>query len=157
MFKLKLQNVAFWGVAPSVISYYSYQSDMAARIDNLWRIHQNRKQKGMGGSFTSTGIYDTDDHTQDRAWKIHNGFHTDVMSLLNGQISKPMLDNPFTRFHDTIVEYPDHLSTVDDYNMFQTDNFERFKATMPKDESVVGNTTLIPMQDTDEKLQFYDV
>ena len=35
--------------------------------------------------------------------------------------------------------------------MFKTDNFERMKPLMPKDSSVVGTTSLIPIQDTDEK------
>lgn len=53
MFKLKLQNIAFFALAPSLISRYAYQEAINDRIDNLWRIHQNREKKGLGGSHRS--------------------------------------------------------------------------------------------------------
>ena len=44
MFKLKLQNVAFWAVVPTLLSRYSYQQSIDERVDNLWRIHENRQK-----------------------------------------------------------------------------------------------------------------
>ncbi len=37
------------------------------------------------------------------------------------------------------------------------DNWERLKPYDPKDGSYVGETTVIPMEDNDQKLYFYDV
>lgn len=65
-------------------------------------------------------------------------------------------DNPFVRFHENIEEYGSILNNADDIAMFEVDNFERQKIYQPKDKDVVGTTTLIPTQDTDEKLIWYD-
>ena len=42
IFKLKVQNVAFFAVAPTLLSKYCYQQSIEDRIDNLWRVHLNR-------------------------------------------------------------------------------------------------------------------
>ena len=42
IFKLKVQNIAFFAVAPTLLSKYCYQQSIEDRIDNLWRIHLNR-------------------------------------------------------------------------------------------------------------------
>ncbi len=41
--------------------------------------------------------------------------------------------------------------------MIQYDNFERLKPFDPKDGSTVGDTTIVPPEDNDTKLYFYDV
>ena len=46
MFKLKAQNVVFWLMAPTFASKYYFDSSIHERIDNLWRIHINRVDKG---------------------------------------------------------------------------------------------------------------
>lgn len=51
LFKLKLQNVLFFGLAPSLICRYSYNQSVSDRVDNLWRIHKNREKQGLGGTF----------------------------------------------------------------------------------------------------------
>lgn len=67
-----------------------------------------------------------------------------------------MLNNPFTRFHQSIEDYPQEMDNMDDMKLYTTDNFERLKPLMPKEGSTVGTTTVIPTVDTDEKLIFYD-
>ena len=156
IFKLKVQNVAFFAVAPSLMARYSYSSDISDRVDNLWRIHENRQKKGLGGTKQATGLYDADSHTGDRAWKINTGLQVNFDSLVSGVIRKPTFDNPFTRFNETIEEYPDQQGNLNDHMMYKTDNFERLKPVMPKEGSTVGVTTLIPTVDTDEKLIYYD-
>ena len=42
MFKLKVQNVAFFAVVPTLISRYCYQQSIEDRVDSLWRIHESR-------------------------------------------------------------------------------------------------------------------
>ena len=63
MFKLRVQNIAFWAIAPTMLWRYSYNQSINDRIDNLWRIHKNRQEKGLGGTGEKTGIYFGEDHT----------------------------------------------------------------------------------------------
>ena len=106
MFKLKIQNVAFFAIAPSLISRYAYQSSIDERVDNLWRIHQNREKKGLGGTVSKHGYYNEDDHTGDRGFMINNGVHLSMDSIISGSQFEATLNNPFTRYHKTIEDYP---------------------------------------------------
>ena len=110
----------------------------------------------MGGTVRSTGVYDENDHVQDRGHIYNNGLHLSLDSIIDGEKAAPMLNNAFTRFHQSIVDYPMELDNMDDFKLYQTDNFERLKPLMPKKGSTVGTTTLIPTMDTDEKLIWYD-
>ena len=69
---------------------------------------------------------------------------------------KAQLDNPFVRFHEQIEKYPDFQDNMDDVKLYEYDNFERMKPFTPLEKNVVGTTTVIPQQDTDEKLIWYD-
>jgi len=101
-------------------------------------------------------LYKPDEHVQDRAFPINNGLHLSFDSIITGFTESPMHNNPFTRFHQSIEDYPQDHGNIDDQKLFTTDNFERLKPTMPKKGSIVGTTTLIPAVDTDEKLFFFD-
>ena len=59
MFKLRVQNVAFWAIAPTLFARFSYNQSIDDRIDNIWRIHKNREEKGLGGTYKKTGIYNS--------------------------------------------------------------------------------------------------
>lgn len=78
-------------------------------------------------------------------------------SIIHGMVEKPYLDNPFTRFHESIEQYPDFLDDVDDISFIEYDNWERLKSLQPKPGTTVGDTTAIPPEDNDQKLYFYDV
>ena len=151
IFKLKVQNVAFFAVAPTLLSKYCYQQSIEDRIDNLWRIHLNRQKKGLGGTANAARMYDDDSHTGDRAFQLNTGVSVPFEALILAQDDSHMFDNPFSRFHQSIQDYPHEHVNLDDINLFKTDNLERMKPLMPKEESVVGTTTLIPTADTDEK------
>lgn len=88
------------------MSRYCYNQSISERIDILWRIHENRVKQGLGGSKNAKGLYNEDDHVQDRAFRINNGLHFSFESLLNGTVMKPMIDNPFIRYHKSIEDYP---------------------------------------------------
>ena len=148
--------MAFFALAPSMISRYAYQSAINDRVDNLWRIHQNRNKNGLGPTKTKSGFYSEDEHTGDRGFVINNGVHLSFDSIISGLSMSANLNNPFTRYHKSIEDYPEELDNMDDAKMYTYDNYERLKPLMPKEESVVGTTTLIPTADTDEKLIFYD-
>ena len=110
--------MAFFAVAPSLVSRYAYQASIDDRIDNLWRIHKNRERKGLGGTADGTGCYEENAHTQDRAFRIFNGLHVSMDSVLTGAIEQPMHANPFTRFHQSIEDYPMEMDNMDDYKLF---------------------------------------
>lgn len=46
LFRLKIQNTLFWLIAPSFISRYYYSGHVDERVDNIWRIHRNRVDRG---------------------------------------------------------------------------------------------------------------
>lgn len=46
---------------------------------------------------------------------------------------------------------------MDDVSFMTLDNYERFKATQAKEGTTVGETLVIPTEDNDQKLYFYDV
>jgi hypothetical protein len=68
-----------------------------------------------------------------------------------------MLNNPFSRFNQSIVDYPTLHDDVDDIPMYQVDNFERQKHYNPKKKNVVGMSTPVPLDDNDETLTFFDI
>ena len=84
-----MQNVAFFALAPSLFSRYAYQQAIDERVENLWRIHQNREKKGLKGTNMSTGNLDERDHTMDRGFNINNGVHLSMDSIVSGTIDKP--------------------------------------------------------------------
>ena len=77
-------------------------------------------------------------------------------AIITGRVDKPVHNNVFTRFHQSIEDYPYEMDNMDDYKLYTTDNFERLKPLMPKKGTTVGTTSVIPVADTDEKLIFYD-
>jgi len=101
-------------------------------------------------------LYEEGEHVQDRGFRIFNGLHLSMDAITTGARERPMHNNPFTRFHQSIEDYPQEMGNMDDHKLYSTDNFERMKPLMPKKGSTVGTTTLIPTVDTDEKLIFYD-
>ena len=101
MFKLRVQNVAFWAIAPTLIWQYSYNQSIDERIDNLWRIHKNREEKGLGGTGQKSGIY-LDEHNAESSNTINNGLAIRMDSLTNGIVPHQYLDNPFIRWNEQI-------------------------------------------------------
>lgn len=155
IFKLKAQNIVFFLVAPTVASKYYYDCHIHERIDSLWKVHQNRVDKGLGGTYNATNVYAN--KGVDANQRINNGVQIRLDQITHGLMEQPYLDNPFQRFHQSIEEYPDFHDDIDDVSMVQYDNFERLKPFDPKDGSTVGDTTVIPPEDNDQKLYFYDV
>ena len=46
LFKLKAQNLVFWLVAPSLVAKAYYNGEVDERIENLWKVHTNRVDRG---------------------------------------------------------------------------------------------------------------
>merc|ERR1712176_891981 len=102
------------------------------------------------------GIYTNKDHQQDKNFEFNNGFFVRLDTLVHGIVPQQSLDNPFVRFNENIDEYGSMLDDQDDMPLCEVDNFERQKPFMPKEKDVVGTSPIIPTQDTDEKLIYYD-
>lgn len=94
---------------------------------------------------------------QDNNQQINSGAQLRLDHLLHGITEKPYLDNPFQRFHESIEQYPDFLDDIDDVSFMQYDNWERLKKFEPKEGTTVGDTFVIPQEDNDQKLYFYDI
>jgi hypothetical protein len=72
--------------------------------------------------------------------------------LTHGHQRKDYIDNPFLRWNENLDDYPDFHGDIDDHSLYETDNFERDKMFKAKESNVVGNTTVIPMDDNDGHL-----
>lgn len=76
--------------------------------------------------------------------------------MTNGWIDDIHFDNPFVRFHEMLEKNNHHLDDWDDVSMTEYDNWERFKPFKAKKGTTVGSTPIIPYEDNDQKLQFFD-
>lgn len=94
---------------------------------------------------------------QDYNQLINNGIQFRFDTLTTGVLEDPYLDNPFQRFHESIVDYPDFQDDIDDVSFTEYDNYERLKKLAPKKGSTVGDAHIIPIEDNDQKLYFYDL
>lgn len=56
-----------------------------------------------------------------------------------------------------IDKYPHHQDDVDDHPLAETDTFERMKPFQAKKKDVVGSTTVVPLDDNDGVLHYYDI
>jgi hypothetical protein len=155
VFKLRAENVLFCLFAPTIASKVYYDCHIHERIDNLWRIHQNRVDRGLGATYKDTGVYMGKGVESNQ--KISNGLQIRLDAITHGILETPYLDNPFQRFHQSIEEYPDFHDDIDDVSMIQYDNFERLKPFENKEGTYVGDTTIVPPEDDDTKLYFYDI
>jgi hypothetical protein len=124
----------------------SLDQNIDKRIENMWRVHKNRTDRGLGPTWSDTGRHES--MTQDFNLKVENVAHTDM--ILHGSMDETKLDNAHTRWHKSFGDYPSHLADIDDNTMFNTDEFERNKKYKPLKKHHVGNSMVIPRQDSDE-------
>ena len=67
------------------------------------------------------------------------------------------MDNAFLRWHQSFDDYSTFHNDIDDIPMHEFDEFERHKKFKASQKHVVGVTPVIPREDTDEKLEFWDI
>jgi len=147
-------NTALLLIGPTFMAKQAFNANIDKRIENMWRVHRNRVDKGMGGTYHPSGFHESMD--QDKNMVVPNAFLR-VEQLYEGNIIEPYLSNPFLRWHKSFGNYPSFFSDMDDYPMHKTDDFERMKKLRPKKGSTVGISQMIPREDTDEKLEYYDI
>lgn len=139
---------------PTFLAKQAYEADIEKRIEHLWRVHKNRVDRGLGPTWSSSGHHKS--LKQDHNVLIPNVTVASTM-LWEGAMPEFTIDNAFQRHHQSIADYPSHLSDVDDYPLTYTDEFERFKKYKPEKKHTVGGTPIIPMQDNDEAFVYYDI
>lgn len=110
---------------------------------------------GLDGTYKEHGIYN--DKMQDYSQQINTGVHMRLDSIIHGVVEQPYLDNPFQRFHESIEQYPDFHDDIDDVSFIEYDNWERLKPFDAKKGTTEGETLVLPIEDNDQKLVFYDV
>lgn len=103
----------------------------------MWRTHKNRVDKGLGGTYNSSGFHDN--MSQDKNVIIPANFVT-MEQVITGADVNHYFENPLFRWHKSFEEYPSHLSDIDDHAMHKTDQFEKFKKYKPLDKHIVGSS-----------------
>lgn len=59
--------------------------------------------------------------------------------------------------HEKVQENSHFLDDYDDVSLIEYDNWERFKPFVPKKGTTIGGTSLIPIEDNDQKYVPYDI
>jgi len=59
LFKLRLHNVAAVAIIPTLMARSVYNEQINERIDNMWRTHKNRVDKGIKGTYRKTGHHES--------------------------------------------------------------------------------------------------
>lgn len=146
----------FWLVAPIYCTKYAYDQQIHDRVDGMWKIHETRVKRGLGGTVNSNGVYTSDQHRQDAGTQINNGFTIDPTQITEGRLMTPFFDNQFHRWNDSIDKNPSNHDDIERHTLYEVDNFERMKPYRMKESESEGNTTVIPQDDDDAKFHFYD-
>lgn len=131
-----------------------YNDQINSRIENMWRTHKNRVDRGLGATYSGTGYHES--MKQDFNFVLPNS-GLSIASMIDGRMDEAHFDNPFLRWHKSFEQYSSFLSDIDDVPMVITDEFERLKKYKPDPKHVNGPSPLIPRQDNDEALEFYDI
>lgn len=148
---MKPWNVAFWAIAPSLYFRYQYKQTEDERVDNLWRIHENREKRELGPTRNSMGDYDSDEHQVDGGFIQQTQLPVSHMYLIGGAKMKSYLANPFSRFEEKYEKYPEELFNADEEILNDVDNYERAKPFQGGKDKTIGTSKIIPYMDTDEK------
>ena len=109
---------------------------------------------GLDGTYNPSGVYS--DKITDHHYQLNGGVNFRLDAITQGIVEKQYLNNPFQRFHQSIEDYPAFLDDIDDVSLRQYDDWERLKPYEAKEGTTVGQTHVLPMEDNDSKLYFYD-
>lgn len=111
-------------ILPTYMTKVAYQNEVEKRIENMWRAHKNRVDKGHGATTHGSGFHES--MKQDFNFMLPGATLTGDM-ISEGAIKDHSFDNPFLRWHKSFENYPSFFSDMDDYPMYETDDFERVK------------------------------
>lgn len=80
-----------------------------------------------------------------------------MFEVLSGSNMSTYLCSPWLRWHHQFENYPDFLSDIDDHAFMITDDFERFKKYRPLKKHIVGTSPIIPREDSDQTIEWFDI
>jgi hypothetical protein len=117
LFKLKPQNVLFWLAAPTYVARQAYNSDAEKRIEQMWNVHKNRVDRGLKGTFKSSGQHESLELQESNF--IMPTMNLSWDNLFEGAELRGRFTNPFLRWHEVYQKYPDMLSDVDNHEVHE--------------------------------------
>lgn len=118
------------------------------------RVHNNREQAGLGGTYKASGEYDDKVHYVANREFLH-GYHINLHEFFTGEKREFQYDNPFIQISEEIETQPEFFEDYDRTAMVnESDDFERQKVGRPKDGTVEGDWFHYPIEDRDDKLRW---
>lgn len=137
-------------VGPTALLKYGAKDEIEKEVNELWRIHRVREEKGMEGTYRSDGLYPNMIHDNQLMSKYPREYNLE--ELLLGRKVDMLVPTPMTRFNKTFEEYPDFHEDYDrDKLSSQLDNLERLKPFDPVEGTTKMNWYAHPLEDTDQK------
>lgn len=94
------------------------------RIHDAWRVHKNRVDKGLGGTYATSGNHHGKEPDFYKNLSMAKG---DIKELITGIKQEAYIASPFMRWHQSYKNYPGNLGYIDDHSLYTHDQFERFK------------------------------
>ena len=90
-------------VLPTFLMKRAYNEDVDERLADMWRVHKNRVDRGLGGTYKEHGVHES--LLQGKEISVPN-FHWGADELWEGFMSDSYLENPFWRWHESFEKYP---------------------------------------------------
>lgn len=147
LFKLNPITGALVLLGPTALAKTCMTDDMFYRLDTMWKIHENREEKGLGGSWKPSEKYHDKFHMAGEQEKY--GQITTLHYLFVGSQIETKFNDPFSRWT------PDHS----EYGFFHEDyekpitnvveGFERFDKSVEY-KNIDGEWALEPLQDKED-------
>lgn len=156
LFKLKIQNVLLAAIVPTVASKYYYENEIHERVDQLWRIHRNRVDRGLGSTADPRKFYENK-MIGESSKRILQGLQMSFSDIISGYKPNYYLDAPFKRMRNNVLDHNTFLDDMDDVDIMESGRFERFKNKGAAPGSCDVEGTIVPPKDTDEEFVWADV
>lgn len=155
LFKLKPAPILIVAVLPTGFLKYYASSEIDDEVRKFWRIHKTREEKGLGGSYKSSGVYPNSVNKVKHQSQFP--ISTSFEEIIQGRKFKQMIDSPNTKMNDGMAEASQNAFNEDwDKQVVYTEIHESKRAalTMPKKGSTKFTWFHQPIEDTDQKVNF---
>lgn len=152
LFKLNPINAVAVLAAPTLLATYAYNQDIDDKVSSLWKIHENRQLKGLGGTYQPSGLYP--EKNLGNAMTDQYGTQISFDEIMNGTKHDIVFNNALVNWSHDIQDHPMFFEDNDRETVpFHLSNFERNKASQPAEGSVIGEWYNDPPQDKDDKFR----
>lgn len=155
IFKLRPVPVILVAALPTgFLRYYSNQ-EIDKEVLKFWRVHKTREEKGMGGSYRSSGIYPNQVNHVKKAGNVPLSWTPE--EILLGVKFTELTGGPATKLNDGIAER-NHNAFHEDWDRQATytkiHESKRAKLRAPKEGTTKMNWFYHSIEDTDQKVNF---